>query len=143
LRPQIFQAGTAALFLNILMMEHASSYTKETYALALVSLCQDPVVSASWLKNEPGETSKFGRLIAGNDEELCLISLSLIALLAVCPDNALQLISARNLTAQVRISIEICPVLLFLNTSNWPMILGIGGRAFGHASPSPSRPFSS
>jgi hypothetical protein len=82
-------------------MEHASSYTKETYALALVSLCQDPAVSASWLKDEPEETSKFRRLIQGNDEELCLISLSLIALLAACPDNALQLISARNLTAQV------------------------------------------
>lgn len=121
LRSQVFQAGAAALFLNIMMMEHASSNTKETYGLALVSLCQDPAVSASWLKDEPEETQKFTKLIEGKDEELCLITLSLIAQLAVSPDNALELISARNLTCQVRISIQMClfPSACIYQSSQW------------------------
>lgn len=82
-------------------MQHASSNTKETYAISLLALCDDTTVAASWLRDEPEAVPKIRALLEGQDEELCLNALSLLALLAACPDNALELMATKNLTAQV------------------------------------------
>jgi len=112
LRCQVFQAGAASLFLSIMSMEHASSYVKESYALALTSLCDDPIVAASWLQDEPHAAQKLVQLLQGHDEELCLNTLSLVARLATVPEGAWALMSAKDLTAQVDLDILIpldCP----------------------------------